>query len=269
MGKATTISKEEIEKIIYNYSVLRKSQKEAGKEFGYSYKVVQKILKENDVRIRSQSEARQKFQVNHNYFKNQSKNMAYLLGLLASDGCVASNKNLIYIELQRQDKELLEKINKEISNDRAVQDYTTSRGYENSKLYFYSKEIKDDLKKYKIIPNKTYSKEFGFPELLKEEYYIDYIRGLFDGDGCIKDSNHTPTWEINSCNEEIINKIQVYFQKIGINMKSYTFSKDKNIPMYRIYVYGKANCEKIYNLLYRDSDLFLERKKSKFLNLLK
>lgn len=269
MGK-TILTQKQIDKIIYNYETLKMSQRNAGKEFGVGDKVTKRILQENNIHIRSHSEARQKFKIKEHYFQKQTRNMAYILGLIASDGCVASNKNLIYIELQRSDRELLEKVNEELGNTREVKDYTTSSGYENSKIYFYSQEAKQELAKYKIIPNKTYSSDFGFPNKLKKEFYIDYIRGLFDGDGCIKDSNHTPTWEINSINKEIIETIQTYFkEKYNIILKITTFIKNRKIPMYRIYCYGQDNCSKIYKILYKDTNLFLTRKKNKFIQLLK
>jgi len=269
MGKII-IPQKQVEKIIYNYQVLKMAQGKAGQEFGYSAKIVKRLLQENNVYIRSQSESRQQYHIKENYFNTETSNMAYILGLLASDGCVASNKNLIYIELQRSDKELLEKVNQELENERPVKDYCASNGYENSKIYFYSKQAKEQLAKYKIIPNKTYSENFGFPTNLQKKYWIDYIRGYFDGDGCIKDSNHTPTWEINSVNYEIIETIQKFFlEEFNIQLKIQTFINNRKIPMYRVYCYGQENCHKIFDILYNNTNLFLTRKKEKFKSLLK
>lgn len=269
MGKII-VPQEQLEKIIYNYQNLKMAQGKAGKEFGYSAKIVKRLLQENNIYIRSQSEARQKYHIKENYFKNETRNMAYILGLLASDGCVASNKNIIYIELQRSDKELLEKVNEELGNERPVKDYCTSDGYENSKIYFYSKEAKQQLSEYNIIPNKTYSPNFGFPKKLNKQFWIDYIRGFFDGGGCIKDSNYTPTWEINSVNLDVIQTMQTFFkQEHQIELNIQTFTKNRNIPMYRLYCYGQEKCHKIFDLLYNNTDLFLNRKKEKFISLLK
>ena len=108
--------------------------------------------------------------------------------------------------------------NKSINNEREVKDYIASSGYENSKIYFYSEEIKKDLASYHLIPNKTYSPDFIFPDLLKEEFYPDYIRGLFDGDGSIKESNGTPCWQIDSYSKDIINHLYDYFIDKGIKL---------------------------------------------------
>lgn len=255
------------EQIIIDKYLQGASQKESGQAVGASYKIVQRVLKENNIPIRTQGKSRTLYHVNNNFFKTQTREMAYILGLLGSDGCVARNKNVIYIELQRQDRDILEKVNTIIGNERPVQDYTTGRGYENSKMYFYSKEIKQDLAKYHIIPNKTYEAEYKFPEELREEFYFDYIRGLFDGDGCIKASNPTITWQIDTSSKDIAEKVCSYLQSFNIEAKISTLSKT-NINIYRIYCYNKNNCKKLFDLLYYNTNLFLKRKKDKFIELL-
>ena len=195
--------------------------------------------------------------------------MAYWLGILGSDGSVNKTKNVIYIELQRQDRELLEKLNKTIENERPVHDYVTGRGYENSKLYFYSKVIKADLAKYKIIPNKTYDPNYGFPSLLEKQYYPDYIRGLFDGDGSIKQSKIGELcWQIDTGSLEIAKTIQQFFADNDIEL-SITICPKKNVDIYRVYGYTRSKLIKIYNILYStNSNLFLTRKKEKMKSLL-
>ena len=265
MGKI--ILTKEQEKTIIDTYLSGASQKKSGEKVGASYKVVQRVLKDNNIPIRSQGQTRTKFSVNNDFFKTQNRQMAYILGMLGSDGCVARNKNMIYIELQRQDKEILEKINAILENQRPVADYVTGRGYENSKMYFYSQEIKKDLATYHIIPNKTYEAEYRFPEKLKEEFYFDYIRGLFDGDGCIKTTNPTITWQIDTSSKDIAENIQKYLIKYDIEAKIQVLPKT-NINIYRVYCYNKNNCSKLFNLLYNDTDLYLKRKYNKFVELL-
>lgn len=265
MGKII-LTKEQENEIITAY-LSGESQKSSGERVGVSYKVVQRVLKENNIPIRTQGETRTQYHVNNDFFKTQTSSMAYILGLLGSDGCVAKNKNVIYIELQRQDKEILEKINKLLGNERPVQDYTTGRGYENSKMYFYSKEIKKDLAMYHIIPNKTYDPNYKFPELLREEFYSDYIRGMFDGDGCIKSTNHCITWQLDTGSQDIAETLQNYLIRQGIEAKISILPKI-NVNIYRLYCYNQENCKKMFSLLYDNTDLYLQRKYLKFLELL-
>lgn len=269
MGKSIILTEEQEQQIIYNYTVLKYGQKRAGAFIPVGDSVVKRVLTKHNVHIKSIQETNvNKLYVNHNYFKTQSADMAYWLGILGSDGSVNKSENQIYIELQRKDKELLEKLNTAIENERPVKDYETSKGYENSKLFFYSKEIKKDLAEYKIIPNKTYSPEYGFPFKLDKKYYPDYIRGLFDGDGSIKLTNNTVTWQLDSGSFEIITEIKKYLEEQGIEVQ-YTVCPKLNMDVYRVYAYGKEKVTKIYNLLYgSDSNLFLQRKKDRMKELL-
>ena len=268
MGKSKELTTEQEQKIIYNYQVLKMGQRKAGAFIPVSDKIVKRVLEKYGIHIKTIQETNvNKYFINHDFFKTQSEDVGYWIGILGSDGSVSREENQIYIELQRQDRELLEKLNYIIENQRPVKDYETARGYENSKLYFYSAEIKRDLAKYRIIPNKTYDSNYGFPFFLHQDYYKDYIRGLFDGDGSIKKGNSL-TWQIDSGSLEIILKIQEILNEQGIACE-YTILHKKNIDIYRIYCYGKEKCGKIYNYLYdTPSLLFLKRKKEKFESLL-
>lgn len=264
MGKSVFLTKEQEEQIIYNYNVLKQGLKKSGAFIPVSDKIVKKTLIKYSICIRTIQESNiNKYNINHEYFQKQSEDMAYWLGILGSDGCVSKKENQIYIELQRQDRELLEKLNNTIKNERPIKDYQDSKGYESSKLYFYSKQIKQDLALYNIIPNKTYDKNYTFPFLLEKKYYPDYIRGLFDGDGSIKITNCSISWQIDSSSLEIVKIIQLFFQEKNIVLNITKLPK-KNINIFRIYGYGKEKIQKIYNILYStNSNLFLKRKKNK------
>lgn len=268
MGKSIILTKEQEEQIIYNYTILKQGQKKSGSFIPVSDKIVKRILIKNNIPIKTIQETNvNKYFINHNYFKTQSEDRAYWLGILGSDGCISRNENQIYIELQRKDRELLEKLNLSIENQRPIKDYETSRGYENSKLYFYSKQIKQDLKNYKIIPNKTYDPNYGFPEILDKKYYWDYIRGLFDGDGCIKNGSSI-TWQIDTGSKDIAENIQMFLKQENIEV-NISLCPKKNVTLYRVYCYGKEKCFMIYKKMYStNSNLFLKRKKDKFKELL-
>ena len=89
MGKIS-LTKQQEKNIIEHY-LNGMSQKKSGELENVGYKVVQRILKENNIKIRKPEEKRTKFHVNDNFFKTQNREMAYILGLLGSVGCVASN----------------------------------------------------------------------------------------------------------------------------------------------------------------------------------
>lgn len=72
--------------------------------------MVKTILQENGIYIRNYIESKdnsRKYSIDDNYFKTQSHNMAYILGLLAADGSVSSKENGVFIQLKADDKKFL------------------------------------------------------------------------------------------------------------------------------------------------------------------
>jgi DNA-binding transcriptional regulator WhiA len=227
-------------------------------------KLVKRLLQENNIHIRTIQESNKShFKINHNYFSNQNSNMAYIMGFFAADGNVSSKDNRIDLELASIDYEILEKIKEEIDLERSIKIYTCANGYIKNKLYFYSQKIKQDLIYYGIVPNKTYSSDFKFPHNLKEQYYIDYIRGYFDGDGSIGMCGYSLKFQIDSTNLSVIKDIQLTFKKqYNINLQI-TSEKKVNLISFRLYCYGEE-VKKIYQILYTPNSLFLKRKKELF-----
>ena len=91
------------------------------------FRYINYILQMNNIPIRTRSEVKKlsdkvnqnpnlngrQFQVNSDYFKTWSYNMAYILGYIATDGNVSQDR-VLKLALQKQDRPLLEKIKDEI-----------------------------------------------------------------------------------------------------------------------------------------------------------
>lgn len=269
MGRCLNFTEKQIENICYQYQngVSRTKLK---KIYNCSDNAILRVLKKAGLHIRSIQEANiSSYKLNLNFFRNQSCDLAYFLGFMAADGGVHKKENFIFLELQTSDKEILERINLAIGNSRPVKDYISQRGYKNSKIYFYNKEVKDILKEYRIVPNKTYDSFFGFPEKLEEQYLPDYLRGFTDGDGSFKKTGNSPTWQIDSASKNFIEDWKKYLDSKGIYC-SISINQKTNVKLYRLYCYGYEKVKRIYELLYsHEPNLFLKRKKEKIENLLK
>lgn len=264
-----SVSVEEKAKIIYNYTVLNMGMRASGKEFNYSDKIVKKILLENNIPIKK-SGGQRKYAVNDEYFNTQSSNMAYILGFWAADGNVSDVENRLDLELASVDLEILEKIKKEIQSERPIKIYQCENGYVKNKLLFWSSNIKKKFIEYGVVPNKTYNKSFHFPYNLDKKYWIDYIRGFFDGDGCITKNQYSIAFELNSINEKFLQDIQnIFLIEYNIQTQiSTTGMKGRNVPMYRLYCYSNE-AKKVFDILYTPNSLFLQRKYNKWIELLK
>ena len=198
--------------------------------------------------------------VNNNYFSEQNNRMAYIMGFLAADGNVSKNGNRIQSQLSLKDKEHLEMIQSEIGGCE-VYEYE-SNGYKSCGWHCCSSQIKKDLAVYGIIPHKTGT--LSIPKVLDKQYWKDFIRGYFDGDGTICKDGTGFRVTITSANKEILEDINSYFEENGI--KPSNLYKDHNNICIR---FRSQTSIDIYNLLYYNDCLCLKRKKEKYIELMK
>lgn len=269
--KKYTETVEQKEKIIDNYVNKKWGLLKSGAEFGFSKNLTKRILVENGIKIRNNSEAHRVYSLNEEYFNYESHNMAYILGFIAADGTVREKSNEIKITLSSVDKELLEKIREELNSDRPLREYSDNNGYSKVELDFTSPIIKSKLKEYGIIPNKTYS--LKPPYKLNEDFIPDYIRGYFDGDGCITRTGYKGNgieFKIVSACREILAFFEEYFNKKYNQNKSHIYTRKKEETKLQLYDlrYSTNFSKELYNILYTPNSLYLKRKKEKYEQLL-
>ncbi len=268
-----SLTEEEKDLIVYLYTVQGLGQLACAKAVGHSdVRLVRRVLKERKIKIRNFSESaiisnenRVKYSVNSSYFKTQTHNMAYILGILASDGTVSKRDNTIKLGLSSIDYDYLVMLSKELGSTRPIKTYTTSKGFSNSNLTIVSSEIKKDLSEYNIVPQKTFT--FKFPTKLKREYWIDVIRGYYDGDGSVSTSGkHAIKWQIASATKDVLEHIVDFFFE-EYNIPKVNIRQERE----RLYVicYSINATKMIYNHLYNEGCLYLPRKKEKYDKLIK
>lgn len=115
---------------------------------------------------------------NDTFFNKWSGESAYLLGFIASDGNVSQDKRCLTIAQSHEDGRLfLEKIKGILGGNITGPDEDDS-----NRLQIYSRLICARLIELGIVPAKSLIIEM--PNV-PEEFFRDFIRGLFDGDGCV------------------------------------------------------------------------------------
>ena len=272
------LSEEEIQKLLSLYQE-GYSLKVCGEKIGYSKDIVKRVLKENNIEIRpyalhrANNGNREKVKDKTFFSKErENSNMAWLLGFLASDGTVSSKNNGIKIGLSSKDEEILYKIKDLLSlTNSNVTHYVTNKGFDVSELFWTCQQHKKDLARYGIIPRKTFN--LKPPYELNEKFYIDYIRGYFDGDGSITmtDKQYLGLgFKIVSATPEILNFIgDVFQQQYDIKKpKIYSSTRQRTNPLYSL-EYSTNPTIKIYQYLYHDDTIYLKRKKDRYEELIK
>jgi len=117
------------------------------------------------------------------FLEINSKEKAYLLGWIASDGHIG--KRGFKIAIHQKDIVILKIFQNFICKDVSIRQFTTAT----SKLCSYeinSQKISKDLCKWLNIKPGKKSNSVNFPKILPE-FQWDFIRGYFEGDGSIND----------------------------------------------------------------------------------
>ncbi len=236
----------------------RYSTREIAKLLNIPKSTIHYILKSNNIH-RSISDSKIKYTLDKNYFKAINTEIkAYFLGLLYADGC-NYNKS-ITLSLEKKDLYLLKLLSKDIKSNRSIY-----KNNENRVLYLYGEELSNDLSKLGCISKKSLILKYPMKSIINEDLTNHFIRGYFDGDGCIylnKDKNYykvsfAGTYDFLSNIQKIINK------NIGLNFTK--ILKQHNI--FSLQYSGKNNCLKIKDYLYNNATIFLNRKRDKFDNI--
>ena len=134
----------------------------------------------------------QKIRYNENFFKEWSSEMAYVLGLIYTDGNLHIRKaksgyELGTLSFAQKEKELVEKFLKLMDCDATIR-FRERREFETTtagELYYFSignNDIANDLQRVGVTANK--SLDMKFPNV-HDKYFRHFVRGLFDGDGSV------------------------------------------------------------------------------------
>lgn len=221
---------------------------------------------------------------NHNYFsKIDSEDKAYILGFLLADGCVSiepkKRNNEIYSYSKRitfcnsiDDIETISFIKDKICPTAKLKFTQNNKGAKNRKkqvqLRINSSKIVDDLIKMNIKPRKTYDFDFMFDfNNIPKHLIRHFIRGFFDGDGWINiNQKYYQCVGFVGTSFNFINQLKTLFDEIFNYSSRIDSLKNKNITTYSLNLYLGKDSSEFYNYLYKDSTIYLNRKKIKFLD---
>src|SRR3989338_7145167 len=117
-----------------------------------------------------------------------SANLAYAIGLLATDGCIARYTTLV--DLTSKDREQLDNFNHCIGLQLKIGTKSSGYGKDGLRVQIKNRIFYDFLVSIGFTPAK--SKTIGEIRI-PDKYFYDFLRGCFDGDGCFY-SYWDPRW---------------------------------------------------------------------------
>lgn len=203
----------------------------------------------------------------------KSKNLWYVVGLIATDGNLSSDRR--HLNITSKDEQLIRDVKKVLFLKNKIT--RKARGGEKEKKYFVLQfgDVKfyNYLLKIGLMPSKSLI--LGKINVPKK-YFIDFLRGVIDGDGCIRTwvhkTNKNYQWSLSIISASPIfvkwfkKEIEDFFEVKG---KIYGYkNKDRKNFLYTI-KFGKFAAKIIVKKTYYKNCLCLKRKLKKVQECLK
>ena len=225
-----------------------------------------------------------KYEYNKDYFsKIDTSDKAYWLGFLYADGCINRfyrgeklKSMTLELGLCYQDKEHLEKFKNCLESNIPISEKTNKlkgKEYKSVRIQLNSTKLCYDLCDLGCTPNKTYNIKFPSFDIVPKEFMRDFIRGFFDGDGCIFIStmNGKPHIEttITGMSDMLksISDFLISEKVIRVNPKIHKDNRRKYT--YAVYFYGTDSNKEFLDYLYKDANIYLDRKYNQYINFYK
>lgn len=206
-----------------------------------------------------------KYEINQQFFRRWSTKMAYVLGFITADGNLQKTKYGHLVHIAADDYDVIAKIKVAMRMKGRILEKKRKNGKISYSLRFSDKIIFNDLLKLSLTPRKSLTIK---PPPVPKKFLWDYIRGFFDGDGCV----YIRTTKYPS-------KLHVLFYTGSFAMISFLYKAFRMIlPKYRgkimvrkkganYYVlhFGQKDSNMIFKYLYKNASLFMKRKHEIFM----
>lgn len=226
----------------------KESIKDVSKKFDLKFGILQYHLAKRDI-----SRGRGlKTSCNEDIFEIiDIEEKAYWLGFLMADGNISKSSGGHYLKfsLQIKDGDAIYSFRRFLNFDGSI--------FENKGslcISVGSKKIYDDLIKYGFSERKSGKEIIPF-ELIPDGLIRHFIRGYFDGDGCVSKRGHIRI----CCGIEFAN---MFGNNINPNFRIEKIKATDVVV--NLCCTRKEYCKEFYEYCYRDSNIYLQRKFSRF-----
>ena len=268
--------------IIDDYLLKKMSILKISKKFQVSACPITRILKENNVKIRTLSEEALKNSFDDTFFeKIDTEEKAYWLGFLYADGYVSARKSNFCKTIQYKltialaEIEPLNKFKKCINATHTIKN--TNKGkYKSFSLNITSQKLYNQLVKLGCYQNKSLTLKFPTEEQVPKELIRHFVRGYFDGDGSVskttqKQKRNNATFIYLKSQIQICGTLEFLTSLLEKMPFKASIIKDKRkiTNTWSLSFSGIKRSYGFYKWLYENSHVYLNRKKEKFEDIFK
>lgn len=292
---------EKIVKDYYDFYLKTKSILETSKKFKACTKTLKKLFEFYEFKYPLENFNR-KFNFDENFFENiDSEIKAYLLGFIYADGCIYKRcrekngcESVLKINLKIDDIKILQMFKEHLKYEGELS-FIKERDFINPSEEKYtrlpqaifslsSKKIVSDLESYGLGVRKTYM-NLNLPKI-KNCLIWHFIRGYFDGDGCICNYLYKNSIKYTSRKTRIIttNYFSSPKTRISLTSKTETLLKDlkeflklnkitsvihfsKKRKCFTLNINRTEDCKSFCSNIYDNANYYLNRKFLKYVQL--
>lgn len=239
-----------------------KSQKEIALLYNTFNTSIRRVLLRNNILIRGNDKIQRLCK--HNPFKRNDEKSDYFLGLLLTDGSIASNitknSNTICLSLNEKDGYIVEEFRKFISCNLKLQRVfqKLNNSYMNA-VSFTNIEVEDWLKRKGNFNNKSFECKIYTP------INWNILRGIFDGDGGFHSNSGHLDFFICGKSLIFIKQIKFFLDKHGFSAYLKERSNSNGNSLYYIEIYKIQDVLRLGELMYNNAHIFIKRKYEKWL----
>ena len=218
--------------------------------------------------------------LNTDFFKViDTEPKAYWLGFLIADGYVytdtrggAGRSKRVELGLGEKDRYQIEKFKRDLNIHNVTSKKKIKLKGKEHYAYItrvYSSELVGHLEDKGCIQNKSLVAEFPSTEIVPKEMQRHFMRGYFDGDGGVYSYDYSGNMNY-SAGLVGTEHILLGFQKILNEEADLGITKITHKgKAFQIKYAGKLTMMKLYEFLYKDNSICLERKRNVFLDIFK
>jgi hypothetical protein len=200
------------------------------------------------------------------FWDEWSPDLAYVIGLLAADGTVMNTSSHyqhgVKLVLKQSDEHILQQIKELAGGSIHPSKTVNAMGWR-----LNGNDVAARLKELGLVPNKTFRQSVPY---IPTEYRHHFVRGYFDGDGCISQSQKTETahaayqWSLAGNRRFLcgIKRLLIAgIPHLRAYLRARPIKKFNGKNIYTFAIYKRSAIVKVVKWIYSDANLHLIRKK--------
>lgn len=191
-------------------------------------------------------------------FANPSSSVAWLLGLIWSDGCIRGNR----VSLSSVDKDLIDEACRVFGG---CTSHIRPKGERAFELGYSDQKMVNDLHRLGLTEAKSLTCKW--PVGLERNLYRHFVRGVFDGDGSAvihrvkKQSDPILTLYVCTASPQFAEDLSSVLLSQGIRAKKYVSTSGNINPVWYVHAGNRGVVEEMARFMYDEGGPCLDRKK--------